>query len=560
MGPCSRRARLAALAAVVAAAVLAALALPARAGAVVGLQPVGNFSQPIFVTSDPTDPDRLFVVEREGTIKLVARGSVRNFADITAAVRCCESERGLFSMAPAPDFAQSGLFYVFYTGEDGPGNLHIAELRASGDSAGAGTLRNLLTIPHSAFANHNGGQLQFGPDGLLYAATGDGGGNLSANAQNTGNLLGKVLRIDPRPSGGQSYSAPPGNPFVGAAGADEIWAYGLRNPWRFSFDRATGNLLIADVGGGAQEEVDLAPNAGGLGRGANYGWDCREGFGTGPSTSPVCATLSGYTNPIFSYPTHVGGTCAITGGYVARDPSLGDVVGRYVYADLCLGQIRSLIPGLPLASADRSEGASVSSPVSFGEDSCGRLYVVEGEARVLRLTGADSASCRVLRVAKRGRGRVSGPGISCPPDCVQVFPGPERIVLRAKARGRFRFGAWRRDCRKPSKRKRRHRCVLTMNQDRNALARFRPARTRVRLSLVEDVGPRALLRVRARPCRGRRRDVVKLLRNGRPIARKRLSRRCLARFRPRARGGARFRAKVPADRRHRAGKSKVVRI
>ncbi|MDQ5841813.1 MAG: PQQ-dependent sugar dehydrogenase, partial [Chloroflexota bacterium] len=501
------------------AAFAALLVLPAKAGAL-GLQKVGDFDQPIFLTSDPSNADRLFVVEREGRIKLVAGGTTKAFADITSAVRCCESERGLFSVALSPDFPQTGLLYVFYTGEDGPGNLHVAELRASGDNAPAGTLRNLLTIPHASFGNHNGGQLQFGPDGHLYAGTGDGGGNLSANAQNTGNLLGKVLRIDPRPSGGLPYSVPSSNPFAGPVpGADEIWAYGLRNPWRFSFDRATGDLLVADVGGSAQEELDFASSSAGLGRGANYGWDCREGFGTGPSNSPVCPGLTGYTNPVFTYATHVGGTCAITGGYVARDPSLGDVVGRYLYADLCLGQIRSVVPGLP-AVADRSEGVSVQQPVSFGEDACGRLYVVEGATEVFHLTGSGSPACRVLTVSKRGQGIVTGPGIKCPPDCTQVFPLPERVALKATARKRASFSRWRRAC--SGKRS----CSVIMNADRTVAARFRgPLKTRVKLTAADrsvSAGARASLRVKAKPCKGRRHDRVQLLRNGKKVAAKRL--------------------------------------
>ncbi|MGH2981343.1 MAG: PQQ-dependent sugar dehydrogenase [Solirubrobacterales bacterium] len=545
---------------VLAAAIAAALVLPANAGAL-GLQAIGSFDRPIFVTSDPTNPDRIFVVEREGTIKLVSGGSTRNFADLTSVVRCCESERGLFSMAPAPDFAQSGLFYVFYTGEDGPGNLHVAEMKASGDGAGLGTLRNLLTIPHSSAANHNGGQLHFGPDGYLYASTGDGG-NTPNNGQAIGSLLGKVLRIDPRQSGGSPYSVPASNPFVGAPGADEIWAYGLRNPWRFSFDRGTGDLLLTDVGQAAYEELNYVPLAAGLGRGANFGWSCREGAHPYALAPVTCAGFSGYTDPIFEY-TQAGGGCAITGGYVARDPSLGDVVGRYLYADYCLGQIRSLIPGLPAAVADRSEGASVDSPVSFGEDACGRLYVAEAASGVFRLSGAGAPACRVLTVAKRGRGRVLGPGISCPPDCVQIFPAPDRVVLRARARGRFHFSAWRRDCKRKGKGKRKRRCLITMNRDRRAVARFKPTRTRVRLSVADRVvpaGARASLRVKARPCRGRRRDRVKLYRGGKRIARKRLSRRCVARFAPRVGEGARFRAKVPADRRHRAGKSRAVKV
>jgi glucose/arabinose dehydrogenase len=532
----------------------ALLLLPARAAAL-SLQPIGSFNQPIYVTSDPADPGRLFVVERGGLIKELRGGSTTTFADLTSVVRCCESERGLFSIALPADFEQTGLFYVDYTGQDGPGNLHVAELRASGDSAPVSTLRNVLTINHSAAANHNGGQLQFGPDGDLYISTGDGGAGQSANAQNTNSLLGKLLRIDPRQTGGSPYSVPPGNPFAGGGGAPQVWAYGLRNPWRFSFDRLTGDLLIADVGEGNYEELDYAPLSAGLGRGANYGWATCEGFHLTGTASPC--PLPGHTNPIFEY-THSGGACAITGGYVARDPSLGDLYGRYLYADLCVGVIRSLIPGLPLAAGDRSEGVAVTNPVSFGEDSCGRLYVVAEAASVDRLTGSGGLACTVLRVAKKGRGagRVTGPGISCPRDCVQVFPQAQKVVLRAHPGRHSNFSGWHRAC------SGQRRCAVQMNVDRQVVAKFRGRlRTRLRLRAADSSVPRgghALLRVKARPCRGRRHDRANLLRGRKRIASKRLNRRCVARFRPRIRSRSRFRVKVPADRRHRAGKSRIV--
>jgi glucose/arabinose dehydrogenase len=530
------------------------LIVPAKAGAVT-LQPVGAFDQPIYVTSDPANPNRLFVVQRAGLIKVVQGGSASTFADLTSVVRCCDGERGLFSIALAPDFPQTGRFYVYYTGFDGPGNLHIAELRASGNTASIGTLRNILTIPHSQANNHNGGQLEFGPDGYLYIATGDGG-STPANGQNTNSLLGKLLRIDPRQSGSSAYTVPSSNPFVGIAGADEIWAYGLRNPWRFSFDRQTRALLLADVGSNNYEEVDYATLAGGLGRGANYGWAVCEGRHVTGSATP-CA-LAGRTDPIFEYPTHVDGTCAITGGYVVRDPTLGDLFGRYLYADLCLGQIRSNVPGLPAAVGDRAEGAAVSSPVSFGEDSCGRLYVVAQAANVYRLTGTGTPPCAVLRVSVRGsgHGKVTGPGIRCPRDCTEVFSQPVNVKLKKHAGKRSRFLGWHRACSG-------HRpCSVEMSQDRHVVARFAgPLRTRLRLTTADSVVPRgdkALLRVRAKPCKGRRHDKAKLFRGHKRIATKRLNRNCVARFRPRIERSSQFKAKVPADKRHFAGRSGTV--
>jgi glucose/arabinose dehydrogenase len=538
------------------AALASLLVLPARAGAL-GLQPIGTFDQPIFVTSDPANPNRLFVAQRGGLIKVVEGGATKTFADLSSVVRCCEGERGLLSMAVPPDFPQTGLFYVDYAGQDGPGNLHIAELRASGDSAGIGTLRNVLTIGHSQANNHNGGQLQFGPDGDLYISTGDGG-STPQNAQDLNSLLGKVLRIDPRQSSGRPYTVPSSNPFVGKPGADEIWAYGFRNPWRFSFDRLTGDMLIGDVGQNTYEEVDYAPLSSGLGSGANYGWASCEGFHNYPSGTLGC-TLPGHTDPIFEY-SHAGGNCAITGGYVARDPTLGDLYGRYLYADYCGGQLRSLVPGLPVASGDRSEGVNVSSPVSFGEDACGRLYVAEQTANVFRLTGSGSPACKVLQVSKRGpgRGTVTGPGIDCPGDCIQVFPQPQTVVLRKHPGKHARFSGWHGACSG-------HRgCSVTMTADRNVVAKFSGRlRTHVLLAALHSVvprGARALLRAKARPCKGRRHDRIKLFRGGKLIATKRLNHRCVAHFRARIRRRSRFKVKVPADKRHRAGRTSWVTV
>jgi hypothetical protein len=538
------------------AALAALLVLPARAGAL-GLQPIGTFDQPIFVTSDPANPNRLFVVQRGGVIKVVEGGSTQTFADLTSVVRCCEGERGLLSMAVPPDFPQTGLFYVDYTGQDGPGNLHVGELRASGGTASIGTLRNVLTIPHSSASNHNGGQLQFGPDGYLWISVGDGGVDHNT-ALDRNSLLGKILRIDPRQSSSAPYSIPASNPYVGVTGADEVWAYGLRNPWRFSFDRLSGDLMIGDVGEASYEEVDDAPASGGLGRGAFYGWDCREGFHAYPGNG-FCPGVTGYTDPIFEYP-HAGGGCAITGGYVARDPSLGDLYGRYLYADFCLGEIRSLVPGLPLASGDRSEGVSVSSPVSFGEDACGRLYVAEQSANVFRLTGSGSPACKVLQVSKRGpgRGTITGPGIDCPGDCIQVFPLPQTVVLRNHPGKHARFSGWHRACSG-------HRgCSVAMTADRNVVAKFSGRlRTHVVLAAFHSVvprGARALLRAKASPCKGRRHDRVKLFRGGKRIATKRLNRRCVAHFRARIKHRSRFKVKVPADKGHRAGRTGWVTV
>lgn len=195
------------------------LGLAASSAGAVGLEPVGSYDDPVYVTSDPSDPDRLFIVERAGRIELTTPAGTSRFLDISGIVEDGYVEQGLLSIAFAPDYASSGRLYVFYTGTDA-GALHVAELRGAGDAADPGTLRNVITIPHSGGLNHNGGQLQFGPDGFLYVSTGDGGGSNdpAANAQDLSRRLGKLLRIDPRQSGSDPYSVPAGNPFVGVGG------------------------------------------------------------------------------------------------------------------------------------------------------------------------------------------------------------------------------------------------------------------------------------------------------------------------------------------------------
>jgi hypothetical protein len=381
-------------------AVLVALAGAGSARAA-SLQQVGLFEKPMYVTSAPNDPDRLFVVEREGRIEQVQNGAVANFADLSARVSCCAVERGLQSIAIAPDFATTGRFYVDYTGFEG--EIHVAEMRASGSSAPLSSLRDVLVIPHAEKSNHYGGQLQFGPDGLLYVSTGDGGGEDDEleNAQDLSSPLGKILRIDPLPSGLLRYTFPGGNPYAGGAAQDDaIWSTGLRNPYRFSFDRLNGAMTIGDVGQAAREEVDHAAPGGGAG--ANYGWACREGLLPGPRIGkPECTPppAGGYSDPIFEYehddPGAGGSRCAIVGGYVVRDPSLGDLYGRYLYGDYCGGSVRSFELSDP-AGTDRAEGLEVPQMTSFGEDSCGRVYTASEAGRVSRLVGSGS-SCQAAR-------------------------------------------------------------------------------------------------------------------------------------------------------------------
>jgi glucose/arabinose dehydrogenase len=381
----------------IAGCLLAVAAAPTRASAL-ALDPAGTFSAPIYVTSPPGDP-RLFVVERAGLIRVV-KGGVNQptpFLDIHDTVQT-DGERGLLSMAFDPNFATNGLFYVFYVdngaagGANGEGRIDEFKVGSNPDVADPGSRRHVLTVtrPNAGASNHNGGQLQFGADGMLYASVGDGGTG-GAPAQNLAVLNGKLLRINPH-RGASAYTAPADNPFAGVAtGADEIWSSGFRNPWRFSVDHLDGSLVIGDVGESQHEEVDYAPAATGFGRGANYGWNCREGFSAGAG-----GCSGAFTNPIFDYPhSDPGGAaafgCAITGGFIYRGTDIPGLAGRYLYADLCTSVLRSLAPGLPTATGDRSEGVNIgASPVSFGQDGRCELYVAAGSA-VSKIVGSPGA-------------------------------------------------------------------------------------------------------------------------------------------------------------------------
>jgi glucose/arabinose dehydrogenase len=352
----------------------------ARTG--VRLVKVGSFDAPVFATGAPGQGTRLFVVEKAGRIAIVSNGHrlAAPFLDISQEVGSSGSEQGLLSVAFAPDYASSGLFYVYYT--DPSGDIHVDQLRRSAtnpDVADPGSARRVLSIEHHLYPNHNGGQLQFGPDGNLYLGVGDGGSedDPMGNGQNTDVLLGKLLRIAPKPGGG--YTIPAGNPFVGQAGKRaEIWAYGLRNPWRFSFDRTTGALIVGDVGQDQQEEVDFA--ARGTGAGANYGWSVFEGERRNkPGKAP---------NAVFPVlvARHSNGYCAIIGGYVVRDRALGDLYGRYLYGDLCHPEIQAVTLSPGHARDNHGTGLSVKDISSFGEDGAGRIYAVSLDGSVYRLT------------------------------------------------------------------------------------------------------------------------------------------------------------------------------
>jgi glucose/arabinose dehydrogenase len=351
----------------------------------VGLKRIGSFDAPVYVTSAPGFPQLLFVVEQQGRIAVLENGRrAGTFLDVRDLVNY-GGERGLLSLAFPPDYGRSKRFYVYYTDSDG--SIQIDEFRRrSATRAAGGSRRPVITVPHPVNSNHNGGQLQF-LGNLLYFATGDGGsgGDPPNNAQNKDVLLGKLLRIDPRATGDKPYSVPSSNPFVGKPGRDEIYSYGLRNPFRFSFDATHGQprIAIGDVGQSGFEELDYT--TAGRANGANFGWDAFEGFSKYTDENSGTPDPGGTVKPIFAYPHSRGGSCSIIGGYVVRDRRLAGLRGRYLYADLCEGQLRSLVPHLKRAGDDRRLGLQVASPSSFGEDQRHRLYVTSLEGPVFRL-------------------------------------------------------------------------------------------------------------------------------------------------------------------------------
>ena len=340
---------------------------------------LGDYRDPVYVIGPQGAKGLRFVVEKAGRILAVGpHGKTTTFLDIRNRVTH-DGERGLLSVAFPPNYAQSGLFYVYYT--DNRGDIVVTEFKRSNKNprrAKRKSGRRVIMIKHRLNANHNGGQLQFGADGYLYFATGDGGsgGDPDENAQNLDSLLGKLIRIDPRRHGSQPYSVPGSNPFVGAPGRDEIYAYGLRNPYRFSFDRPSGHLVIGDVGQDTWEEIDYLPVA--AASGANFGWDAYEGYGRFDSTDASPIPAGPVTPPIHQY-KHVDGNCAVTGGYVSHDPKTPSLDGRYIYADYCKSQIRSLIPADGGASDDRPIAGlpTFGGISSFGQDTKGRVYVTD---------------------------------------------------------------------------------------------------------------------------------------------------------------------------------------
>lgn len=351
-------------------------------------QVAAGLSFPLYLTAPPGD-ERLFIVERGGRIRIVENGALRPspFLDISALVSG-GSEQGLLGLAFHPDYASNGRFFVDYT--DTNGDTRIAEYHVSGDANVADPASaHILLAVEQPYSNHNGGQLAFGPDGHLYVAMGDGGsgGDPQGHGQDPGDLLGSLLRLDV--SADTGYAIPSDNPWADSSGArGELWNIGLRNPWRFSFDRGTGDLYIADVGQGEIEEVDVSPRATGGGRGANYGWNIMEGDACYASGS---CDRSGLVLPATQY-SHAHG-CSVTGGYVYRGDDIPSLQGTYFYSDFCSGWVRSFRYENGAATEPRgwpslAPGGSVP---SFGEDARGELYVMSADGGVYRVVSRQSS-------------------------------------------------------------------------------------------------------------------------------------------------------------------------
>ncbi len=348
---------------------------------------LSGFKRPTFVTGNGVAGDeRLFVVEKGGLVRIVKDGAIvpMPFLDVTSLVATSGNEQGLLGMAFHPEFETNGRFFIAYTGiTAGAGDNTVSEYRVSAgnaDLADPSTGKILLAIPDFA-GNHNGGMLAFGPDGYLYFGTGDGGqsGDPRKNGQNTEALLGKMLRLDvDEVPAGAKYGIPASNPFANGGGAAEVWAYGLRNPWRFSFDRETGDLFIADVGQNKFEEVNFQP-ADSKG-GENYGWNIVEGAECYADSG--CDKTSSVA-PVATYDHGKG--CSVTGGYAYRGAEYPEIAGMYLYADYCSGTVWSLIRGENGTFSISVLLEGVDSVTSFGEDNAGEMYAVDDDGNLRKL-------------------------------------------------------------------------------------------------------------------------------------------------------------------------------
>lgn len=346
-------------------------------GQTINLQSFASgFSSPVAIVH--AGDTRLFVVEQTGQIKILnANGTINAtpFLNISSLIST-GGERGLLGLAFHPNYTTNGYFFVNYTNTSG--NTVIARYSVSANQNIANTTETVLMTITQPFSNHNGGTINFGPDGYLYIGMGDGGsgGDPGNRAQNITDNLGKMLRIDVNSSTPPYYTNPPTNPYVGVTGNDEIWAIGLRNPWKFSFDKLTGDLWIADVGQNVFEEVNkVAPGIAGI----NYGWRCFEGNSV-YNTTGNCASITGTTSPLVVV-NHNTGACSITGGYVYRGSNYPNLVGKYLFSDYCLGKI-----GITTSSGTTTFSPTFSGNfVSFGEDVSGELYISDINGTIYKI-------------------------------------------------------------------------------------------------------------------------------------------------------------------------------
>lgn len=377
-----RRSQLIALAAVLGCTNGATSESPPPVGGEVALrlqEVASGLSSPVYVAS-PADDARLFIVEQQGRIRVVENGQLlaTPFLDISQRVSS-GGERGMLSMAFHPQYRSNGFFFVYFTGPSGEIRVERFSVSGNANVATPASAKVILTVPHPR-SNHNGGLARFGPDGMLYLGFGDGGGagDPDANGQNANTLLGALLRIDV--DTGDPYAIPPGNPYAGTGGGrGEIWATGLRNPWRFAFDAPAGNLYVADVGQGRLEEVSVVPATR---AGVNYGWNILEG--TACYNSASC-DRQGLELPALEY-DRSGGACAITGGFVYRGAAIPEIAGHYFYSDYCAGFVKSFryVNGGATDQRTWSVG-NVGNVTSFGEDAAGELYITAG-SRLYRIT------------------------------------------------------------------------------------------------------------------------------------------------------------------------------
>jgi glucose/arabinose dehydrogenase len=347
-----------------------------------------ELERPVAMAVRKGDPT-LYVIEKPGRVRAIRDGNLvdQPVLDITSRVDSSGNEQGLLGIAFSPDGTK---LYLHFSSQPN-GDTEVDEFAVAADGSVDPSSRRVVLTQAQPQSNHNGGQLVFGPDDYLYLGLGDGGGAgdqgtghaSGGNGQSLGTLLGKILRIDPTPTAGKAYTIPADNPFVNTAGArPEIWAFGLRNPWRFSFDKATGDLWIGDVGQNAYEEVDVAPRAAGGGKGVNYGWNVHEAL-----HSYRDGNAPGAVDPVYEL-SHDGGNCSITGGYVYRGTKVPALRGGYLFADYCGGELRAITVQDGKVAQERVLPVRAPTITSFGQDAAGELYVLSDGGGVYRVDPA----------------------------------------------------------------------------------------------------------------------------------------------------------------------------